>query len=65
MKFNVKKEKKSWNEVLDRTSKASFPCNIFEDVNCFSCGLCEWARFEKKKYKEFLENYREYEQYLL
>lgn len=37
------------------TVGANFKCYIFPDTFCFSCGLCDMARQEKKHFEEWLE----------
>lgn len=37
------------------TVSANFKCHIFPHTFCFSCGLCNWARQEKKYFEEWLE----------
>ena len=44
------------------TVSADFQCHVFPDTFCFSCGLCNWVRQEKKYYEEWLKDYKEYEQ---
>lgn len=35
--------------------KAYFDCHVFPDTRCFFCGLCDYARQEKKYFEEWLE----------
>jgi len=37
------------------TESANFRCYVFPCTFCFSCGLCNWARQEKKYFEEWLE----------
>lgn len=45
-----------------RVTQGRIGCTVFPDTECFSCGLCNWARQEKEYYEEWLKEQKEYEQ---
>lgn len=51
---------KTKTRLIEEIKCASLDCSVFADTECFGCGLCNWAREEKKYYDEFMENYDGY-----
>jgi hypothetical protein len=43
---------------FSKASEATVECSISPDIECFFCGLCEWARNEDKYYNEWIEEER-------
>lgn len=48
--------KKVINKVnIDEITRSTIECHIFEDTECFFCGLCDKVRQEKEYYDEYAE----------